>query len=299
MKDLLGLFESILNAAHKNILNERLLKIKRPQRMSWKPRIVDRTHWKAKEFRAFLLYFGLPCLEDLLPPNLFFNFKLFSRACFILLSDHISKRELEEARANLLTFAQGFEKLYGLNNVTYNLHVSTHYADLVQRMGPLWTYSNFIFESGNGHLLKLIRGTRSVVHEVAVKFCTLQSVQKIIALNPVSEGTLNFCSDVLGVQDSEKFTRFGDAVVTGAYSFVNVDDTEYELLQRSDVPLSAANRKVKYFHRVIRKGVVFCSRLYSENKVFDNSCVMLENNTVRMLLSTNSSSLSLTSYCVL
>jgi len=87
MKHLLELQDSCLTATQKATLNERLLEMKRPERMALKQRSSsDRTKLKAKEFRIFLLC-CLPLLEDLLPSNVISNFKLFCRARFILLSD--------------------------------------------------------------------------------------------------------------------------------------------------------------------------------------------------------------------
>lgn len=111
----------------------------------------------------------MPCFEDLLPARHFANLKLFVNALHIYLGDKISRRALYQAKVDMENFVKGFQRLFGLQCVTYNLHLCLHLFDLVLRNGPLWAYSNFIFEGGNGLLSRLVRGTRTVVNEVAVK----------------------------------------------------------------------------------------------------------------------------------
>jgi len=80
---------------------------------------------------------------------------------------------------------------------------------------------------------------------------------------------------------SEKSQRLGEVVVTGTYSYVSVDSRERDLLLSGNVLLQ--NGKVKNFHKAIYKGVIFCSRAYSEDKTFDDSCVMLADLTYAVI----------------
>ena len=47
-----------------------------------------------------------------------------------------------------------------------NLHGLLHLPAVVDELGPLWAHSCFPFESANGELLKLVRGSRDVEKQV-------------------------------------------------------------------------------------------------------------------------------------
>ena len=39
-----------------------------------------------------------------------------------------------------------------------NAYLATHLVKFVEMNGPLWAYSALVFESGNGHLVSLVKG---------------------------------------------------------------------------------------------------------------------------------------------
>ena len=43
-----------------------------------------------------------------------------------------------------------------------NVHMLTHLVDCVENWGPLWAYSCFHFESGNGQIKSHFHGTRAM-----------------------------------------------------------------------------------------------------------------------------------------
>ena len=132
-----------------------------------------------------------------MPAAHYSNLKLPVNTMHVVLGDNIPPGKLEEAEADLQSFVTGFQGLFGLQNVTYNLHLLTHLCELTRWMGPIWCYSNFVFESANGRLIKLIRGTRSICNEVAVKFSKLLSVSRMIE-KIVRENVLAVCNNILG-----------------------------------------------------------------------------------------------------
>ena len=110
-KDLLNLYESILTEENLERLDTRIKSITPPQGMTRRPRsFKERTYWKAKEYRAFILYYAIPCLEGLLPQHYYANLKLFVSSCHILLSDKITRSELSRAKSALKNFTDGFQK---------------------------------------------------------------------------------------------------------------------------------------------------------------------------------------------
>lgn len=81
-----------------------LSKIKPPQYIRRLPRdLSERKHWKAAEWRARLLFYALHLC----------HFALLVRAVYLLLSDSISKDDVNTADQLLLEFVFRFQMLYG------------------------------------------------------------------------------------------------------------------------------------------------------------------------------------------
>lgn len=280
--DLFNIFENIMTPQQLSTLDECIKNITPPQGMTRRPRsFTTRSFWKAKEFRAFLLFYALPCLENLLPARNFANLKHFVNVFHILLSDSISHAQLSEAATSLSNFTVGYQRLYGLINVSYNLHICRHFIDMVIQLGPLYCYSNFLFESGNGYLVSLVRGTKSVISEIANKHTTIQTVSKFITENNVTPEALIFCSDLMQCNYSKSQMELGSAFVTSLESVGAVGEIESVLLEEKNVTVS--DNKVKYYNRVVREGIVYACKSYSRAKVYDDSCVVLKNGSYAVI----------------
>ena len=77
------------------LLDRRLTCIQPPCELSRCPRpLVDRKHWKASEYRYFLLYYFLPVLFGVLPPEYFKHYALFVVAMRIFVSESITPSDL-------------------------------------------------------------------------------------------------------------------------------------------------------------------------------------------------------------
>jgi len=146
-----------------SLIDGRLLSIKPPAEISRAPRpLSDRKHWKASEYRSFLLYYSLPVLHDFLPDENFQHFALFVVSMRKLLASSISPNDILESEKLLDLFCKRFARLYGDQQMTANLHGLLHLAATVRELGPLWAYSCFFFEGLNGLLLKHIHGTQGI-----------------------------------------------------------------------------------------------------------------------------------------
>lgn len=79
-------------------VNARLLCIKPPHCITRLPRsLCERSYWKASEWRHWLLFYMLPCLQGILPVD---YWKLLAKLCeavHILLRDSIALHEIQQA----------------------------------------------------------------------------------------------------------------------------------------------------------------------------------------------------------
>ena len=70
----------------------------------------------ANEFRAWLLYYSLPSLKDILPVIYWKHFALLVEPLHILLGDTITKEDLDWSKKCLDLFYKFFTAFYGKRN---------------------------------------------------------------------------------------------------------------------------------------------------------------------------------------
>lgn len=117
--------------------------------------------WKASEFRAWLLFYSLPALQNFLPKEYFQHWMLLVEALFLLLKDEISHTDIKKAEAMLRMFVRDVGKLYLDQHYVYNIHCLIHLPLVVSRWSPLWATGAWQFENFNGVLKNLIHGTKN------------------------------------------------------------------------------------------------------------------------------------------
>ena len=155
----------------------KLAKFIPPSNFTRLPREIHlRTHWKASEWRNFLIFFGPYILNDVMKKRFYDHFMLLSHSMYILNKKKISPAELFEARTNLRLFVERFELLYGLGNMTFNVHRLLHVCDCVGLLGPLWGFSAYAFEDLYGKLMKMFNGTHKVSGQIVKRFRHLQKI---------------------------------------------------------------------------------------------------------------------------
>jgi hypothetical protein len=129
--------------------------------------LKDLKHWKATEFRTFLLYVGPFALKGILKDNLFNHFMLLHSAIFILVSPSAYEKQWVEYAGSLLQqFVEDIQKLYYREFYVYNVHSLLHLHLDVIRLGPLDNFSAFPFENSMQFLKGMIRMNRAHLSQV-------------------------------------------------------------------------------------------------------------------------------------
>lgn len=192
-------------------VNKMLRDIKPLKAFSIKPRsIEEKEYWKAHEFKDWLLYYAVPSLTGILKSVYLNHLTLLSEAIFIFLQSKITRVEYEKASNNLISFVTEFQKLYGEENMTNNVHLLKHLPKCVTDCGPLWAYSNFCFENNNGSLVKHVHGTTDVLHQIASKYEFNNSLNRLkIMCESTSSSTFNYIEKMktMRVKKSEKIGK--------------------------------------------------------------------------------------------
>lgn len=154
-----------------NEINRRVSKIKNhlPSEFSRRPRsIMEIDHFKATEFRTFLLYTGVVLIRRIVAPHMYCHFLILSTAIHVLISNLSSNEEWNSLAENLLSrFVTDFGLIYGKHSVVYNVHSLLHLADDGRHYGSLNRVSAFPFENYMKHIKSLLRTKTSNIQQVA------------------------------------------------------------------------------------------------------------------------------------
>ncbi|XP_034153144.1 uncharacterized protein LOC114840948 isoform X1 [Esox lucius] len=259
-------------------IDKLLLKIKPPSNVSRTPRsIKERRYWKAHEWLMWLLYYSIPILKGILPERYLNHWLKLASGIALLLTTSISSRQLLEAQDLLHQFVSEMEPLYGIGNVSFNVHLCLHLSRSVQNWGPLWAHSAFQFEAYNMDLIEMVKSTQSV----PIQICKVFWMKKALPLyasqtlkNPSSE-----CSAVLGQLLSGKRERKHAVRCLGITAF---GPPKKKMMAHDDyIALHSVGDRVEkqvveYYDRVFVNGAIVHSQAYHRSKKRNSTVVCLK-----------------------
>lgn len=164
-----GSYNTKLSQAQLATISDKLAVVRPdiPHVFSRKPRaLAEYKQWKATELSLFLLYTGPVVLKGVLSPEMYSNFLDLSVAIRILLSPDLYSHYLHYSEQLLCYFFSTFGRLYGRNQLVYNVHSLIHLPDDARWYGALDEVSSFKFESYLGRLKKLVRRPQFPVAQI-------------------------------------------------------------------------------------------------------------------------------------
>ena len=149
-----------------------------PKEFQRKPRALSElAHFKATEYRFFLLYSGIVVLKDVLPINKYKHFLKFHAAMHILLSKIASNKQWNDlARSLIIQFVQEAQNIYGSEFLIYNVHSLIHICDDAMNFGNLSNVSAFPFENYMQTLKKMLKAKNFQVNQVAKRIEEKESI---------------------------------------------------------------------------------------------------------------------------
>jgi len=156
------------------------------------------------------------------------------------------------------------EQLYGLEHMSYNVHLLLHMPDCVRHWGPLWCYSAYSFESANGLFLKLFHGTQAVAKQIASSFLLLQRIQELIPITDSNDMNITYLTLL------SQFVSGWDLLnVNKGISFLvkalNKCGSPSDILTIELFLGFSQSNKLKSFPKLIVNGQIYYSDLYTRN----------------------------------
>lgn len=276
----IGLSEDRLGMEHlKESIDTRLLQIKPPSSISRLPRSLnDMNIWKASEWRSWLLYYAIICLQGFLKRKHLIHLGLLSSATNILLQRSVTKEDIEKAHRYFLTYMFLFEKYFGKTYMVFNVHLLSHICRGVMNWGPLWTHNSFLYEGENRHLLQLKKSPLHTIKEISRKFVIFKNLPIYIHERAVSEETIDFCEIILD-KKLRCFSRC-ETTLLGKGSTTGVFDLQEEIcLSANGIFLD----NCLSFKKMMCNGMRLASYQFGENKKNDDSYVLLSSGEVVLI----------------
>ncbi|PAA93458.1 hypothetical protein BOX15_Mlig021851g7, partial [Macrostomum lignano] len=173
-----------------------------PAEFQRRPRRIDTNlaHFKATEFRLFLLYLGPFFFRKFLPQKYYDHFLHLHFSIYVFCSD-VHQTLLPNAHRCIEIFVKEMESLYGEASISYNPHTLLHLYEFVCLYGKLDNFSAFDFENYLGHVKRRISITRfaskHILHQFFNVRATLTSDPASIVF--FSKKSPNNCAVVNGV----------------------------------------------------------------------------------------------------
>ena len=124
----------------------------------------------ADELKNWVLLFSLFALKDVLQGSYLQGWRDFVLACRLLCSRVITEEDITLADLLLLRFCRSFERLYGNERVTPNMHLHGHLKECLIDYGPVYSFWLFSFERYNGILGSLPTNKRTIEKQLMRRF---------------------------------------------------------------------------------------------------------------------------------
>lgn len=160
------------------IISNRLKDVRQeiPSEFQRKPRQLNEfKFWKAVEFRTFLLYTGPVVLKNMVTDLVYDNFMTLHVAISLLCTRNLDQHNITYADKLLNHFICAFKVIYGVHNVTHNVHGLLHLAKDCEFFGALDNFSAFQYENYMQQILKLLRKNDKPLQQVIKRIEELQN----------------------------------------------------------------------------------------------------------------------------
>ncbi|XP_036151203.1 uncharacterized protein LOC118648847 [Monomorium pharaonis] len=247
-----------LRNADVKAIEKRLLSITPTQDIHRLPR-SRKEKLKGAEVKTWILVYSLPCLEDILHDTALKHYSLLVRILYTLLKTTITEEELVQCEYDALKFVGYYQVYYGVESMTFNVHILLHVVQSVRQTGPLWNNSTFPFEGNIFQLKQLINGPNKIDQQIARKH--LQQLHfKTGNVNYSSNIIKNYCTDIFRHKNLSTYFYCGEDVVFTGASYSKKIDGQY----------------CRVFKKCIYNGKVFHSIKYTKVKRTNDTMIQLK-----------------------
>ena len=202
----------------------------------------------ADQWRTWTTIVSPIVLKGILPSADLNCWLLFVNACRLMLTRIISVDTVSKADDYLVLFCKTFQRLYGNQPCTPNMHLHMHLKDSFLNFGPIHAFWAFPFERHNGLLGAYHTNNKNIEEQIMLKFLKHQAIKRISSREELFIGEYDVLDyDTTGsVHETEDCINHTDALTMMRLSTVaDLTSVSYEFLQTSYIkPLPPMGEKV-------------------------------------------------------
>lgn len=203
-----------------NEVEKRMTSIRPPSTFSRYPgKLEDLKKNKASDWESMLYHYFYPCFYGLLSKPFMDHFMLLSTSVFTLLDSYLTPDEINRCETLLNCFVADFEKLYGEDNMVFNVHLLTHLAGTARCFGALWNSSLFPYESANGMILSYRTGNNHPVVQISTKYI----LNRICHYSAIPNSSISVWHSRIGRQSRKLDLKFDDRLLYEVPSNIRFD----------------------------------------------------------------------------
>ncbi|KAL3858312.1 hypothetical protein ACJMK2_012906 [Sinanodonta woodiana] len=179
----------ILRDEHLGMIQEKIELIQCPSDVGKLPqKFSSFGSFTADQWKNWTILFSVFALKDVLKSDDLECWRAFVLACKNLCTRTMKKSNVKLAQKLLLSFCERFEKLYGEDRVTPNMHMHAHLDQCINDFGPIYSFWLFSFERENGILGSMPINRRNIEIQLMRKFIkNLHSLDIVCNLNILSD----------------------------------------------------------------------------------------------------------------
>lgn len=175
--------------------------------------------WKASELRNVLLFFSPVVMKPLLPNEYYRHWLYLVNCCRLLQKKSITQEDLQLAKMLSFAFIWKIPALYGVEHVSYNVHLLNHIVEGTENWDAPWAYFAFLCEDAGGSMKTQIRGSKCVAGQMFERFTAMELLTTYKNINCMTEEIIsNFFVSWLETTMSFK-TRIENLKPIGKFKF--------------------------------------------------------------------------------
>lgn len=218
---------------NKAMINERLDKIKMPSRVSRSTRGLDViSYWTGTEKRNFVIYLAPVVLFGILPQEFHRFLVTLSEASFLLNKHSTTREEIRRADRMLTDFTRNYQKYFGIEDMTYNRHLTLHNVKSVRTCGNYWVHSGATFESWNRLLLSNITSPNARCLQTVDRYLMMKFLEDVSNNEILTEAVRN------RMQEQLRKAQWKDPpLVSTGRSFKETSDKRERLATAEEIQL--------------------------------------------------------------
>lgn len=157
--------------------------------------------------------------------------------------------------------------------MTFNVHALQHLGNCVRSLGPLWAHSAFVFEGGNGDIVRLVFAAHGLPQQITERVIMIQKLHQLMKSPLLSYSEKEHCETLIGYQPLKSALNVCNVTLLGKGKEQALNSHERETLMHS---YGICITQVIEYERFIMRRQVFHSTTYKRASKSDTTFVKTE-----------------------